>query len=182
MSSLAEQYNNIKNQLISIQNQINSFNKNFDFLLYFKQEFERIIKCSIENYGIKVVFNILFYSFNYDFYIFLKSKEEYKKYYDLNNLTDEDIQELISKFIEYYCNFYKDNISEIIKGSLTLNECYINNNDITVKYINFNEYTNEYIINISKNIKDKYNSLLKIFEHIRYLLTVLIFVVSFPLK
>lgn len=48
--------------------------------------------------------------------------------------------------------FYKNNIIEIIKGSLSFEKYYVNDGRRNIKYINFNNYTNEKII---KNLKNK---------------------------
>ena len=74
MSSLVSSYTILQNELIKLNEQIN----NFDYNSYFEQEFNRIIKCAINNFNIKDVFNILLYSFDYDFYILLTSDKKIK--------------------------------------------------------------------------------------------------------
>ena len=75
MSMLVNEYINIQNELKELNNHINKFNYNS----YFKQEFNRIIECSINNFNLKDVFKVLLYTFDYDFYILLTRNENYKK-------------------------------------------------------------------------------------------------------
>lgn len=167
MSSLVNNYNKIKDELQKINNSINSFN----YIEYFKYEFNRIIKCAINNLNIESVFKILLYTFDYDFYILLTSDEKYKQYYNLQKISTNNMTILINDFIKHYCSFYKDNIIEIIKGSLSFEKYYVNDCRRKIKYINFNNYTNEKIINNLQNKKNKYNYLYHIFDDIRYIIT-----------
>lgn len=167
MSMLVNEYINIQNELKELNNHINKFNYNS----YFKQEFNRIIECSINNFNLKDVFKVLLYTFDYDFYILLTRNENYKKYYNLQELSNNEIKMLINIFIKHYCNFYEDNIKEIIKGSLTLKKYYVNDRRREVKYINFNNYSNEEIIKNLQNEENKYNYLYHMFDHIRFSIT-----------
>lgn len=103
MSSLVNNYTRLQNELNNLSKQINKFNYN----AYFKYKFNRIIKCAINNFNIKDLFNILLYTFDYDFYILLTSNKKYKKYYNLQKLSKNDMKLLINNFINYYCLFIK---------------------------------------------------------------------------
>ena len=163
---------------MSVLNNLKEQINNIDYVNYFKEEFTRTIKILIDNFDINYVFRVLYHSFDLDFYILLISKEEYKKYYKLNNLNKEELQELIIIFINHFVDFYKESINEIYKQYLISNDKYyykdnFDHNDYDPERIVlfFNFISNEELIeNLNKkdNNFDKCNYIKLLFEKIRF--------------
>ena len=154
------------NQINKLKQQIN----NIDYVNYFKEEFTRIINCCINNFDINYVFRVLYFCFNVDFYILLISKEGYKKYYKLNNLNEEELQELIKLFINHFVEFYKNDINKVYKKYLSSDDEYFEQSR-KAEYFNF--ISNEELIKNLNEKDDNYNKcsyLTKIFDNIRFTL------------
>lgn len=137
----------------------NEYEKKINFSKLFEEEFNRIINCFKEILDIEYIFRGLYKSFEIEFYILLTNKTygEYNayEYYNLNKLSQNNIEKIINDFIKFYGIFYEKEIKK-----------YINNNGVD----KFNFYSNNYIINYlnNKSLRNKYDLLINIFYNINY--------------
>jgi len=133
---LIEISNNIYNEKNILKNKIDKF----DIINYFKKEFLRIINKYKEVLDMKSIFYVIYPNFNLEIFMLLISNKDNKQYFNLNKLTNTQINKLILKFIDFYINFYKDTIIKIFKSNLFNNEKNI-----------FDEYNNNYLNNLFDN-------------------------------
>jgi len=156
---IINKYNNLKREYNNLIKEYNDFKKNrdsFDTYEYFLNEFKRVIKNFENIMNIKEIFNIMFYSFDFDMYIFL-TYNKYKEYYDLNKLNNNELYNLIDLFLEHYINFYKVGFNNYFYNFFLIDTNKFNNI--------FEKYNNHYINNLTD--EDKYDELFNFFETIK---------------
>lgn len=119
-----EQYN-------KIYTTYNKIVKDFNYVECFKNNLNLIIKYFIENYNIRSVFNIFYYSFICDFNKFLFKDNKYK-FIDFNNIPNSELNSYIINFINFYCDAYKRQITKIMINSIIDNEHIFTIDDINI--------------------------------------------------